>query len=103
MSHHWLSIRTLTFYPRVNQNVFPMKKLIKEFFKKYLDDSFIFWPKHLDFNSFSTCLNNLPPAIKYTFEKAKVIVQNSESCQMINFLDVSFILHPDRTIKIHIL
>ena len=28
--------------------------LIKEFFKRYMDDGFIFWPKHLDF-----CLNNL--------------------------------------------
>ena len=51
--------------------------LIKEFFKRYMDDGFIFWPKHLDFNSFSICLNNLHPAIKYTFEKAKVIVENS--------------------------
>ena len=39
------------------------------------------------------------PAIKYKFEKAKVTNQNSESCQVINFLDVSVILHPDRTIK----
>ena len=73
--------------------------LIKEFFKRYMDDGFIFWPKHLDFNSFSICLNNLHPAIKYTFEKAKVIVENSESCQVINFLDVSVILHSDRTIE----
>ena len=28
--------------------------LIKEFFKRYMDDGFIFWPKHLDFY-----LNNL--------------------------------------------
>ena len=26
--------------------------LIKEFFKRFMDDGFIFWPKHLDFNSF---------------------------------------------------
>ena len=51
--------------------------LIKELFKRYLDDGFIFWPKHLDFKSFSICLNNLHPAMKYTFEKAKVIVENS--------------------------
>ena len=38
-------------------------------------------------------------AIKSTFEKAKVIVQNSESCQVINFLDVSVTLYPDRTIE----
>ena len=39
------------------------------------------------------------PAIKYTFKKAKVLVQNSESCQVINFLDVSVTLHPDHTIE----
>ena len=38
-------------------------------------------------------------AVKYTIEKAKVISQNSESCQVINFLDVSVTLHPDRTNK----
>ena len=64
-----------------------------------MDDGFIFWSKHLDFNSFSICLNNLHPAIKYTFEKAKVIVENLESCQVINFQDVSVILHSHRTIE----
>ena len=62
--------------------------LIKEFFKRYMDDGFIFRPKDLNFNSLSICLNNLHPVIKYTFEKAKVIVENSEFCQVINFLDV---------------
>ena len=42
---------------------------------------------------FSICLNNLHPLIKYIFGKAKLIVENSESCQVINFLDVSVILH----------
>ena len=48
---------------------------------------------------FSICLNNLHPLIKYIFGKAKLIVENSESCQVINFLDVSVILHSDRTIE----
>ena len=39
------------------------------------------------------------PAIKYTFKKAKVILENSESCQALNFLDVSVILHSDHTIE----
>ena len=63
-----------------------------------MDGGFIFCPKHLDFNSFSICLNNLRPEIKHTFEKAKVIVQNSDSFQVIIFPDVSVILHSDRTI-----
>ena len=66
-----------------------------------MDDGFIFWPKHPDFNSFSVCLNNLHPAVKYTFEK--VIVQNSESYQVINFVDVSVVIHPDHTIETHII
>ena len=48
-------------------------ELIKEVFKRYMDDGFIFWPKHLDLKYFSTWLNNLHPAIKYTFRKAKLI------------------------------
>ena len=64
-----------------------------------MDDDFIFWPKHLDFNSFWICLNNLHPEIKNIFEKAKGIVEYSASCQVINVLDVSVILHSDRTIE----
>ena len=52
--------------------------------------------------AFSSCLDNLHPAIKYIFKKAKLIVQNSESCQVINFLDVSIILHPDCSIETYI-
>ena len=51
------------------------------------------------FSGQNICLNNLHPAIKYTFEKAKVIVENSESCQVINFLDLSVILNSDRNIE----
>ena len=47
------------------------------------------------FNSFSIRFNNLYPAIKYTLEKANVIVHNSESCRVISFY-VSVILHPER-------
>ena len=39
-------------------------ELIKEVFKRYMDDGFIFWPKHLDLKYFSTCLSNLHPSIK---------------------------------------
>ena len=62
-----------------------------------MDAGFIFWPKYLNFNNFSICLNDLHPAIKYTIEKSKVIVQNPKYCQVVNFLHVSVKLHPDRT------
>ena len=64
-----------------------------------MDDLLIFWPKHLGFNIFSIYLNNFHPPSKCTFVKAKVIVQNLESCLVVNFLDVSVILHSDRSIE----
>ena len=47
-------------------------KLIKVF-KLYMNDGFIFWTNCLDLKYLSTSLNNLHPAIKYTFQKAKLI------------------------------
>ena len=38
--------------------------LTKEFFKRYMDDGFTFWPKHLDFNSFSNCILQLSTHLK---------------------------------------
>ena len=37
--------------------------------------------------------------MKYSFDKAKEIVQNSESCKLTNILNVSVILHPGRIIE----
>ena len=69
-----------------------------------MDNGFIFWPKHLDFEYFSTCLNNLHPAIKYTSKgkinpkKAKLIQSDhSQPYQVLNFLDIEVILHSDNT------
>ena len=65
-----------------------------------MDDGFTFWRKHLDFKYFSTCLNNLHPSIKYTFEKAKLIQSNhSEPYKVLNFLDIEVILHSNNTVK----
>ena len=47
-------------------------ELIKEVFKRYMNDGFIFWQKHLDFKFFQRP-SNLHPSIKYTFKKAKLI------------------------------
>ena len=65
-----------------------------------MDNGFIFLPKHLDFDYFSTRLNNLHPAIKYTFEKAKLIQSDhSQPYQVLNFLHIEVILHSDNTVE----
>ena len=49
-----------------------MLGITKEAFKRHADHSFTFCPKHLDFEYFAMCLNNLHVAIIYTFEKTKL-------------------------------
>ena len=46
-------------------------EVIKEVCKQYMHDGFMFWPKHLDFEYFRTCLNSLHPAIKYKYKQNK--------------------------------
>ena len=60
-----------------------------------MDDGFLIWPLHLNFNLFMNSLNNLHPAIKYTHEKANI----QESSQSLNFLDVTVILKSDKSIE----
>ena len=48
-------------------------KLIMELLKRYMDDDFIFWLLKLNFENFKTCLNNMHPSIKFTFEKPEII------------------------------
>lgn len=48
--------------------------------KRYIDDIFIIWPKHQDFNAFFKSLNSFHPNIKFT---------TSQSENSINFLDLN--------------
>ena len=69
--------------------------LIKEAFKRYVDDGFIFWPIHLDINVFIEVLGMLHPDINYTIEKGEIDGQ----LQSINFLDIKVILHNNKTVE----
>ena len=65
-----------------------------------MDDGFIFSPKHLHLKYFSTCPSNLHPAIKYTFEKAKLILSDhSYPYQVLNFLNIEVIFQSDNTVE----
>ena len=46
--------------------------------KRYIDDSFTFWPLELNFENFKTCLNNTHPLIKFTYEKPEIIYENGK-------------------------
>ena len=51
-----------------------------ELLKRYMEDGFIFWP--LNFENFKTCLNNMHPSIKLTFENPEIIYENEKKVQV---------------------
>ena len=71
---------------------------IQTAYDRYMDDGFLIWPCHLDINIFINILNDLHPNIKYTIEAG----QNSGNQQSLNMLDITVILHDNRTIETEI-
>ena len=60
-----------------------------------MDDRFVLWPKNANTDVFRELLNELHPSLKITVEKGKhSYKQNFDPfAQVLNFLDVSIILH----------
>ena len=67
--------------------------------KRYIDDSFTFWPLELNFENFNTCLNNMHPLIKFTYEKPEVIYENGKKVKVFNSRDIKIILHEDNSVE----
>ena len=65
-------------------------KLIKELFKRYMDDGFLPWHSALDLNALKNVLNNLHPTIKFTVELTKF--DNFSKTSVINFLHITVLL-----------
>ena len=70
-------------------------KLIREIFKRFMDDGFVLWPKNVNIDVFRELLNELHPSLKFTVKKGKhSCEQNFDTfVQVLNFLNVSINLH----------
>ena len=66
-------------------------KVIKELFKRYMDDGFLPWHSALDFDALENVLNNLHPTLKFTVEPGKF--DKFSKTLVINFLDITVLLH----------
>lgn len=49
-------------------------ELIKMYFKRCINDRFVFWSFHFSFEQFIICLNNLHSSVKFASEKAETMV-----------------------------
>ena len=72
---------------------------IQDSFKRYMDDGSTILPPSMDCNTFLNCLNNLHPSIEYTLEAATKTEVDNECIQVLNFLDITVILHADGSIE----
>ena len=75
--------------------------MIEELFKRYMDDGFLPWYSTLDLNVLKNVLNNLNPTIKFTVEPAKF--DNFSKTLVINFLDITVLLHENGYVETDIL
>ena len=79
-----------------------LSSLIIEYFFRFMDDGFSPWPDDADINIFIILLNDLHPSIKFTLEAATKSVTDGVVTQMLNFLDITIILHETGHIEIYI-
>ena len=69
--------------------------IIRESFKRFMDDGFLIWNEDLDINIFLNILNQMHLDIKYTIESS----ETHNSKQFINFLDVTVTLDTSNKIE----
>ena len=80
-------------------------KLIEKIYKRFMDNSFVLWPKNANIDVFRELHNELHTSLKFTVEKGK---RNCEQnfdmfVQVLNFLYVSIILHQNGRLETDIL
>ena len=77
-------------------------KLIEKIFKRFMDDGFVLWSKNANIDVFRELLNELHPSLKFTEQKEKhSCEQNFDTVvQVLNFLDVSIILHQNGRLEL---
>ena len=68
---------------------------IEDDFKRYMDDGSTLLPNSVDKDIFLSCLNNLHPSIVFTLEPASIIKKNGKIIQILNFLDLTIMLHDE--------
>ena len=86
-------------YPEIKRNFPDLWSIIIEYLSRYMDDGFTPWPDDADINIFLQILNMLDPNIRFTLEKAKNILDKNSIIQILNFLDISILLHENGEIE----
>ena len=86
-------------YPEI-ERLFPdLYSIIIDYFSRYMDDGIVPWPDEANIDIFLQILNSLDPNIRFTLEKSIDSQEYGMKIQILNFLDLSLILHADGKIE----
>ena len=64
-------------------------KIIKETYRRFMDDGIVFLPAHICKNKFLSILNAMDPAIEFTLEESETATVLGKKVERLNFLDIS--------------
>ena len=77
-------------------------KIIKETYKRFMDDGIVFLPIEVSKTEFLELLNAMHPSITFTLEDSETIRMNNKEVQKLNFLDILVMLLENGTIELDI-
>ena len=80
-------------YPKLQQQFSQDEaNIIKETYKRFMDDGIVFLPWTACKDTFLALLNEMDPSIKFTLENTEQVQYHSRTMERLNFLDLSIIL-----------
>jgi hypothetical protein len=87
-------------FPKINETFSAANAaILKETFKRFMDDGIVFLPSDIQKTIFLQLLNDMHRNIVYTLEDSETITLDGETIQRINFLDICIILRQNGIIE----
>jgi hypothetical protein len=86
-------------FPKLRQEFSEQEaRIIKETYKRFMDDGIVLLPWNACKDKFLALLNEMNPAIKFTLENSEQIRYKGKIMERLNFLDMSIIIDDNGTI-----
>lgn len=71
--------------------------LIKDTYRRFMDDGIVFLPEHICKDSFLSILNEMDNSIVFTLEESETVLFKNREVEKLNFLDLSVMVDKDGT------
>ena len=73
-------------------------KVIKEMYRRFMDDGIVLLPAHICKSEFLSVLNSMHPDIEFTLEESESVTVRGKKVERLNFLDICIMIDEDGNI-----